>query len=323
MDILEKMIDKIINEEMGKHSKKQVDEKLHGKQKKLDKNKNNKIDAEDFKMLRGKKEVKETEKADDEKMTRSQMNTEKRKLNTKKAAGEKLTAKEESRLKHINSKLNSSSLNESKNKIRLTETELIDLIEEIVLEVDAKAKSPEGLKVTSKAQKESGKENKAALNDTAKKMKEYAGKMYDPNPKTFPKTNGGDKMKYHPSNAVEEYIENFAYAGGLDDLDYDEIEPNEEWIGDNIKGSSRTGNNPEWANAEKTELGEKILKRRKLDPFNKEKNKSYKRVSQPVDVAGKDKKAGSLDKMFSKLESLEKNPIIKEEMEKIKHLMNY
>ena len=40
---------------------KQVDEALKGSQVKLDKNKNNKLDAEDFKMLR-----KEKEKMDDE-----------------------------------------------------------------------------------------------------------------------------------------------------------------------------------------------------------------------------------------------------------------
>jgi methionyl-tRNA synthetase len=33
-----------------------MEEELHGKQKKLDKNKNNKIDSEDFKMLRGEKD---------------------------------------------------------------------------------------------------------------------------------------------------------------------------------------------------------------------------------------------------------------------------
>jgi ribosomal protein L37E len=41
------------------YSKGEVMEKLHGKQRNLDKNKNNRLDSEDFKILRGKKERKE------------------------------------------------------------------------------------------------------------------------------------------------------------------------------------------------------------------------------------------------------------------------
>jgi hypothetical protein len=54
---VKKMTDQGLNVEL-REKKKEVGEELKGNQKKLDKNKNGKIDAEDFKLLRKKKEVK-------------------------------------------------------------------------------------------------------------------------------------------------------------------------------------------------------------------------------------------------------------------------
>jgi hypothetical protein len=39
------------------------------------------------------------------------------------------------------------------------------------------------------------------------------------------------KKAYVPSNAVQDYIDNFT-AAGLENLDYDGIEPNEDWVSD-------------------------------------------------------------------------------------------
>ena len=55
---IDKLIQKVLNE-AAEEKATEVSEKLHGGQKNLDKNKNNKIDAEDFKLLRKKKETKE------------------------------------------------------------------------------------------------------------------------------------------------------------------------------------------------------------------------------------------------------------------------
>lgn len=55
---VKKMTDQGLNVEL-REKKKEVGEELKGNQKKLDKNKNGKIDAEDFKLLRKKKDVKE------------------------------------------------------------------------------------------------------------------------------------------------------------------------------------------------------------------------------------------------------------------------
>jgi hypothetical protein len=147
-------------------------------------------------------------------------------------------------------------------------------------------------------------------------------------PKHFPKGNGQlakmNKKAYKPSEAVEEYIENLAYPG-LQNLDYDEIKPNEEWVENNLVGSSKTGNNNEWANAEDTGYGKKMNDIRKNNLYSKEKKRSYKRVTQPVDEAGEGEGEKTLDNMFAKLESTEekKNKLVKEEMNKMMNFITY
>ena len=64
---IDKLIQKVLNE-AAEEKATEVSEKLHGGQKNLDKNKNNKIDAEDFKLLKKKKETKEQFEDDDDSM---------------------------------------------------------------------------------------------------------------------------------------------------------------------------------------------------------------------------------------------------------------
>lgn len=322
---IDKNIENLINEEIKKHSK-EMSDKLMGR---LNEGKKKEKDSDHKKKNQG--ESKETDmlhKAlgvpEGEKIPKSLLNKKKKELISKSYGDKKLSDKDRKLFKQINSALNVSSLKEGKsNKLVVTESELIDLIEEIVNEQKLDKKTPEGLRVTQKAQSESKKENDAHIKATNKKMSDYVGKMYNPNPDKHPKSNGGDRMKYEASEAVDEYIENFAYAAGMENLTYDEIEPDEDWVSDNIKGSSRTGNNPEWANAEETDLSDKINKKRKENLYGQEKAKSYNRVSQPVDTSGSNKKSGKLDDMFKKLESVQSNPVIKEEMDKMFRLLKY
>jgi hypothetical protein len=59
-NLIDTMIHNVLNEEFNKKNtsiyesemKKKIDEKLVGKQSKIDKNKNGKIDSEDFKLLK-------------------------------------------------------------------------------------------------------------------------------------------------------------------------------------------------------------------------------------------------------------------------------
>lgn len=220
----------------------------------------------------------------------------------------------------------------------LTENELITMIEEIVLE-----EKNNKLKSTSKSKsmaefdrvhKKDADINKKANQESFKKMKDYvkAGSKgsFETNPKHFPKGNGElakmDKKAYKASDAVEEYVDTFAYGGGMLDLDPDEIGYNEDWLEKTIEGSSMTGNSPEYANAVDTGFGKKLNKKRKEGLYNKEKRQnSYKRFNQPVDVAGENTKLGKLNKMFKNLgeSEEEQNNILSEEMVRIKEMIGY
>jgi hypothetical protein len=212
-----------------------------------------------------------------------------------------------------------------KESLQLTEDELVELIEKIV-------KEQTEVKETNSSLKKSKTENDDYIKSVTKKMKEYlkdASKgEYDMNPEQFPKGNGElakmAKKAYTPSGAVEDYIENFAYSPGMENLQYDEIKPNEDWMEKTIEGSSMTGNG-KGGNAIDTGLGKKINAKRKKNLYAVEKNRSYNRVPQPVDNAGEVKGAYKLNDMFKTLgESDEKkSKLINEEMEKMKHLLGY
>jgi len=227
-----------------------------------------------------------------------------------------------------------------KESIQLSENELIDLIEKIVKEQASQKpkgniayKVPKGLEVTDNVLKQDKKENDDNLTAVGKKMNEYLkdgskGK-YEPNPKGFPIGNGQiekmAKKAYQADADVEEYIEDFAYGGGMENLDYDEIKPNEEWMEKTLEGSSKTGNSSEYANAVETELGKKINAKRKKNMFSNEKKNSYKRVDQPTSGSNKNKVEKDSDKLFAKLESTEdkSHKLVVEQIDKMKKLFSY
>jgi hypothetical protein len=227
-----------------------------------------------------------------------------------------------------------------KESIQLSENELIDLIEKIVKEQASQKpkgniayKVPKGLEVTDNVLKQDKKENDDNLTAVGKKMNEYLkdgskGK-YEPNPKGFPIGNGQiekmAKKAYQADADVEEYIEDFAYGGGMENLDYDEIKPNEEWMKKTLEGSSKTGNSSEYANAVETELGKKINAKRKKNMFSNEKKNSYKRVDQPTSGSNKNKVEKDSDKLFAKLESTEdkSHKLVVEQIDKMKKLFSY
>jgi len=288
-----------------------ISESLKGNQKKIDKNKNNKIDSEDFAILRkGKKsETKESLKG-------GQKNLDKNKNNKIDAEDFKLLRKGKK--------------SETKESIRVTESELISLIENMVSEeLKTIGNKPRGLAAYESAHKGSGKENKEYFSSLKKKMDEYLkdgskGK-YEENPTHFPKGNGElskmKSMKYNMSDEGKEFIDDYM-SPGMENLDYDEVHPNDEWLKKNIEGSSETGNNPKWANAEETELGEKINKKRKANKFAKAKRQAYNKAPQPVisDKSGNDNGTG----LHLNVESTDKETkVLNEEFNKIKNLMTY
>jgi hypothetical protein len=331
---IESLFAKILKEEIDKKSKSMsskfgewmeidTNEELHGNQIKLDvANPKGKLTPADFQKLRSKKKFKDLDE------------DETYEGNAFTGALDKARDKGEKEFK-VDGK--TYDVHET---LKLTETELIDLIESLVKkqmnEVEnsdnIKGKTPEGLKTAQKAQKETKNSNDDYAKEVMEKMKEYLKNgsegEFSMKPKDFPRGNGelGEMKKraYKPSKAVEEYIEAFAHPA-LENIKYDEIKPNEEKVSEYIEGSSKAGNNPKWANAVETDLGKKINEKRKKNLYQKEKGKSYNRVTQPVDEDGEGSGEDSLDKMFTKLESKEdrKTKLVSEELNKIISLYSY
>jgi hypothetical protein len=301
-----------------------------------------------------------------DKIPKSKLNSIKKDLMSKAKGDKKLSDADSKLLKQVNMALTLGGLKESKNSVSLTENELIDMIEMIVLQEQEKVKDsaekntfsvnkPQGLKKTEKAQGESKKENDDYTKDVVKKMKDYmkdmymGGKGYEENPNDFPQSNYDlekehNEMKYHPSDAVEEYIEAFSYPG-MTNLVYDEIKPDDEMIEKQIKGDSKNGNavtgkdGKALGNVSKRseKVGDRFKKNFDENLYGAEQmNVSYKRQPQPVDIAGSKKQNGSLksikssstgkaEKIMNQLESVESKAtkIINEDLQKMKNLISY
>jgi hypothetical protein len=288
----------------------------------------------------------------------------KKELEAKGKGDKKMSASDLKLLKQVNLALNLKSLKEEKNSLTLSENELIDMIENIIMEQNKKKeedikvskvinkvkdtigkKYVSGLAKTEKAHlAPSKKENDDYIKSVTKKMKEYlkdgSKGEYTESPKHFPKGNGElakmDRKGFDLTKTDDEFIKNFS-AAGLENITYDEIHPNEEWVSDNVEGSSRTGNNPEWANAVETGVNKERNQIRKDNLLGAIKQMAYNKAPQPVEGGGKTpahqkfeknfgKGAGEkANKILNKLESTEdkKEKVISEEMNKMKNLINY
>jgi hypothetical protein len=226
----------------------------------------------------------------------------------------------------------------------MTESEVIELIERLVMEQN-KIAAQTDLKKVSKQNKNTNQESLKATKEKLEKWsKDSNVEGYTTEPKHFPKGNGEmkemDKKAYKPSDAVEEYIDAFAYPGQTN-LVYDEIKPNDEWIEANLKGSSKTGNatkdkdGNDLGNVVSSELGEKMYKNFKDNVYGAEQmNASYKRYPQPVDQAGEGTEDGDLklkkgsqksEKIFKQLESKEdkKTNLMNEQISRMMNIVGY
>ena len=237
--------------------------------------------------------------------------------------------------------------------IIFTENEILSIIEEMVNEEKKFSMGePKGYKEYEKAHKADKKENEDYLKMVAKKMTDYLkgasdkGSKYEMKEiKKFPTENGGlekgNRKKYTPSDAVDEYIDAFSYPGQTN-LVFDEIKPNDDRIEKYLKGHSTTGNaqvdkdgNP-LGNVIPSDVGDKFFKNYQDNLYGQEQQQaSYKRQTQPVDQAGEHTESGSLKSKKSKKtaqsvlnkveESQNEKKVIKltEEFVRMQNLMNY
>ena len=230
-------------------------------------------------------------------------------------------------------------------KVVFTEAELIDFIERIV---EAEKVVDKGFKTAMNTTK---KENTDAIKQVASKMKDYMKNMgteYEENPQSFPKGNkimsrenfgkevsDDKKNAYDASDAVDEYIDAFAYPGQTN-LVFDEIKPDDTKIEKYLKGHSTTGNaqvdedGNALGNVVPSEVGEKFYKNYEDNLYGAEQmNASYKRQPAPVDIAGSEKSNGNLkslkatQQIFNKLEESVENKKVISDMEKMKNLIDY
>lgn len=340
---IDSVINKVLNEEFNKRSnllfekkmKKDIDEKLVGKQHKIDKNKNGKIDSEDFKLLKkGKSEVKEKlvgKQSKIDKNKNGKIDAEDFKLLKKGKKSVKMTEEElVSFIENIVNENNEIKLGGS--TITMTEDELVSFVKDIVFEAkgDNLTKKPKSLTDVESLLRKSKSENEKNLKDVGKKMTEYikygSNGKYVENPDSYPQSNmqlkKSDITAYRMDDAEEEYVENLGRGPGMENLMYDEVDPNEEWMTDNIEGSSRTGNNPKWANAVETDVNKKMNTKRKNNFYGSEKKRAYEKSQDVHIVQNGDKRPDFIKKM--KGESVENNDVVlSEEFNKMKKLINY
>ena len=212
---------------------------------------------------------------------------------------------------------------ESKKKtIRLTETELTNLIAKMVSE------SIPGLEATKKSHTESGKENSSHLKDVDKKMKDYLSFDGNDNPE-FPKPIGkGEKVARKNTEKQEDEIKkNFA---GLENLDYD-IEPDENFKkrlkmaieGDRLMGNAPTTEKTNVIPSNGSKLGE--------EPKDKDGNsiptpETAKKIEKQVKDRGEDKKNRVLykkEKVPVNESKTTLNDVLLEEINKMKKISEY
>jgi hypothetical protein len=194
-----------------------------------------------------------------------------------------------------------------KKVLRLTESELIDLIEKLVSE----QKVP-GLDAYDKAHKESGKQNKENDELVAKKMKEYSD-IEGNNADEFPNQNGGEvKAERVEKDEEIEFIEDM--KGGMTAIEYDRTDDKfDERVEKQLKGDSTQGNaqvdedGEALGNVVPTETGDKFNKARERQGLAKEKKKGYNTFPQKVETV---KESMINEKVLS-------------DMDKMKHLVLY
>ena len=219
-----------------------------------------------------------------------------------------------------------------KESVQLSEEEMIDLIEKIIEEQKISGGGKiQGVTTQNKAMKTSEKETKDYHKDLMDKFKAYLKptnvKGIEVEPKVFPKGNGElekmEKKGYTPSDSVEEYIDQIARSGGMENLAYDQIKPDEDWLDKNIVGSSETGNSDEYANAVATDVNKSVKRRKDLDVLNKLKNQSYEKAPQPVfDYAGENTHDDVMDGLAEAKEDKKQNKI-NEDLERMKNLISH
>lgn len=190
-----------------------------------------------------------------------------------------------------------------KKKIRLKESELIQLINKMVTE------SIPGLDAV-KGAHNADKETKQHLSDVEKKMKDSASFDGNDNPE-FPKPIGkGEKVARENSDEENEFVEDTRGGTPLD-LDYDS-EPSKQFkdrLKKALEGDATTGNSQEYANVIKSDLGKNLAKQAERKDKKEDEKPMYNKDAQPTK---------SVNESTFKM-----SDVLNEEIKKMKDMVNY
>ena len=212
---------------------------------------------------------------------------------------------------------------ESKKKtVRLTETELTNLIAKMVSE------SIPGLQAAEKSHLESGKENKAHLADVETKMKKLASFDGNDNPE-FPKAIGkGEKVaRKNTPEQEEEIAKNYA---GLENLEYD-IEPSEQFkkrLKMAIEGDTLMGNGKvtEPASIKPSNGAEKGKEAKEKEGNHIQTPETAKKIEKQVKDREEDKKNRVLyskEKVPVSESKVNFSSVLEDEIKKMKNITEY
>ena len=259
-----------------------VDEKLYGDQDKLDVDGDGEIEADDLSKLRS-GEHNEEEDCDE-------------------CGGGMTSMEEEAEVCETCGKEMcecGSGMYETKKSVRLSESELVKLISGMVNE------AVPGLTAFQKAHKESGSQNKQALSDVEKRIKDYLTFDGNDNPE-FPGHNKGDvEARQSTGDEADEIADN--RGGGLEDLDYD-VEPSDKFkerLEMSLKGDVKMGNaQKDVANVIPSDLGDKMIKKVKRRKEAKEAAPMYVKDPEPT-------------------KNVNESTVISEEIKRMKEMLMY
>jgi len=209
--------------------------------------------------------------------------------------------------------MNEENINEttsSKKVLRLTESQLIEMITKMVNE------AVPGLKAVEDAHKVGDKETKQHMADVDKKIKDALSIEGNDNPE-FPKAIGkGDKKAIHNTDEQHEEMEMERGENPLD-LDYDH-EPSDsfkERVKKALQGDPTMGN-ADGGNTIKTDTGENLHKTAEKRKKRYEDQPMYVKDVQPVSVVNEEKEELTETKD-------ETNTVLEEEIKRMKNISSY
>ncbi len=277
-----------------------VKEELKGGQKDLDMNDNDKLDAQDFKILRSKKQDTKEEEEECYECGSGYMEEDiNEMLQTCDECGGMMNEE------GMCTECSGTMMESKKTTLRLTESELIKLIGKMVNEA-----AVPGVETQKKVRSASGKENNSNLNDVKKKIKGQLEIPGGTNPE-FPESNKkGEKVVVNNNEKEDEFVSNFR-GGTLLDLDYDN-EPSEQFkarLKKALDGDTTMGNSHNAGNVIATDTGKKLADRAKKKETEQEKAPMYEKDPAPT-------------KEVNESKGLKSN-LINEEIEKMKKIFGY